>query len=169
MVSTMQWSKDTKAKEACAKSIAEGRASGGCGHGLGCGGGHGGDRTNTRAKWGSNDGLTYPKSNKTLVNGVEKRNDSWMMNFKSCGWNKTHTSGYHGKWTRIQSAFKLPTTHVFWSKLGSALSAEKGPPPAPSTATSDVSEGQLSWLISQYKTETEDGMFAFFQNEFLGC
>ncbi len=88
------------------------------------------------------------------------------MNCKSCGLNNTHTSGYHGEWTRNQFAFKLPATHVFWSKLGSASSAEKGPPPTPSTATSGVSKGQLSGLIGWYKTETEDGMFASFLNEF---
>ncbi len=89
-----------------------------------------------------------------------------MINGKTCGWNNTHTSGYHCKWTHNQSAFKPPATHVFWSKSGSAPSAEKGPPPAPSTATSGVSKGQLSGLISWYKTETKDGTFASFLNEF---
>ncbi len=78
-------------------------------------------------------------------------------------------TGYHGKqWTCNQSAFKLPATHVFWSKSGSAPSAEKGLLSAPSTATSGVSKGQLCGLISQYKTETEDGTFASFLNEFEG-
>ncbi len=46
--------KITKAKEACAQSIAEGHASGSGGHGCGCGcgrggkGGCGGDHTNTQ-------------------------------------------------------------------------------------------------------------------------
>ncbi len=57
---------------------------------------------------------------------------------------------------------------MFWSKLGSAPSAENGPPPAPSTATPGISKGQLSGLISWYKTGTEDGMFASFMNEFKG-
>jgi hypothetical protein len=91
-----------------------------------------------------------------------------MMNCKSCTWNDTHTSGYHCEWTCNQSAFKLPVTHVFCSKLGSAPSAEKGPPLAPSIATSGVSKGQLSRLISWYKTDTEDGTFASFLNEFKG-
>jgi hypothetical protein len=51
--------KITKAKEACAKSVTEGRSSGGCGHGSGCGDGRGGrkgGRTSTRGKWGTNKG-----------------------------------------------------------------------------------------------------------------
>jgi hypothetical protein len=80
-------------------SIAEGRTSGGCGCVPGrCGkGGHGGDCTNARGKWGSNESPTDPKSNKTSADSVEKRNDSWMMNCNSCGWNDTHTSGYRSK------------------------------------------------------------------------
>ncbi len=95
-------------------------------------------------------GVTVPifGSNETSADGIDKRNGSWMMNCKSCGWNDTHTSGYHGEWTCNQSAFKLPATHVFWSKSGSAPSAEEGSPPAPSTDTSGVSKGQLSELIS---------------------
>ncbi len=168
----MMKQRSQKAKEAHAKASAEGSASGGHGYGCGCGRGgkgvHGGDRTNTWGKWQLNDAPMDPKTNKTSAGGIEKRNGTWMMNCKSCGWNNTHTFGYHGKWTHNQSAFKLSVTHVFWSKLGSAPSAEKGPPPAPSTATSGVSKGQLSGLVSQYKTETKDGMFASFLNEFEG-
>jgi hypothetical protein len=76
----------------------------------------------------------------------------------SCGWNETHTSGYHGEWSRNQSAFKLPSAHVFWIK--SESSAEKIPTPAPSVPTAGVPKGQLSGLISRYKTETNDVAFA---------
>jgi hypothetical protein len=86
-----------KAKEARAKSIAKGNTFGGpgCDHGCGSGGkdGREGDHTNTWHQWGSNDGPMDPKSNETSAYGVEKRNGSWMMNCKSCGWNNTHTSG----------------------------------------------------------------------------
>jgi hypothetical protein len=87
-----------KAKEASANSIAEERTSGGRGRGCGHGGKGGcwGDRTNTWGKWGLNDGHKDPKSNKTSATGFEKRNGSWMMNCKSCRWNDTYTSWYHG-------------------------------------------------------------------------
>jgi hypothetical protein len=81
------------------------------------------------------------------------------MNCKLCGWNESHTSKYHGKWNQNQSTFSIPATHVFWSKSGTTPSAEKGPTLAARSASSGVSKGQLSGLINQYKTETDNGAF----------
>ena len=78
---------------------------------------------------------------------------------KSCGWNESHTSKYHGEWNQNQSTFSIPATHVFWSKSGTTPSAEKGPTLAAGSASSGVSKGQLSGLINQYKTETDNGAF----------
>ncbi len=128
------------------------------------GGGWGGDCPNTRDDWGAHGRPSHPGSNKAPADGVENRNGLWMMNYKSCGWNETHTSGYHGKWSCNQSTFKLSSTHVFWSKSGS--SAEKIPIPAPSAPTSSVPMGQLSVLISCYKTEIDNGVFASFLLDF---
>lgn len=164
--------KITKAKEARAKAVKEGRGGGRGGSGRGSsgrgghGGGRGGDRQNTRDKWGTHGSPSNPSSNKASGDGVEKRNGSWMMNCKSCGWNKTHTSGYHGEWSRNQSTFKLPSTHVFWSKSGSPV--EKIPTLAPSASPTSMPMGQLSGLISRYKTETDDGAFASFLSDFEG-
>ncbi len=47
-------------------------------------------------------------------------------------------------------------------------SMEKGPAPASSSTTPGVSKGQLSGLISGYKTKTDDGAFASFLLEFEG-
>ncbi len=91
-----------------------------------------------------------------------------MMNCKSCGWSESHTFKYHGEWNRKQSTFSIPATHVFWSKSGTTPSAEKGLIPAAGSASSGVSKGQLSELINQYKTETEDGAFLSFWSEFDG-
>ncbi len=70
--------KITKAKEARATSVTEGRGSGDCGHGHGRGdghGGHGGDRKNTRGKWGTNQGdPATPGTNASSGDGVEKQN-----------------------------------------------------------------------------------------------
>ncbi len=109
--------KITKAKEARAKSVTEGCSSGGCGcgrgHGDGCGG-CGGDRTNTRGKWGTNKGdPATPGTNASSGDGVKEQNGKWMMNCKSCGWNETHTSLFHGEWNCNQSTFCIPATHVF--------------------------------------------------------
>jgi hypothetical protein len=91
-----------------------------------------------------------------------------MMNCKSRGWNETHTSWFHGKWNCNQSTFCIPATHVFWGKLRTTPSAEKGRAPAAITASSGVSRGQLSELIDWHKTEAEDGAFASFFSEFKG-
>jgi hypothetical protein len=95
---------------------------------------------------------------------------------KSCGWNTTHTTGFHDKWVADPKSFSLPATHLFWSKSG------KTPPegggggsttPAvaiTTTAASVTSGGSLSSrvgpLIAQYKTNTEDGQFASFLADF---
>ena len=161
--------KITKAKEARTKSN-DGRGSGGRGRGRGRGdgrGGRGGDRTNTRGKWGANKGdPATPGTNTSSSDGVEKRNGKWMMSCKSCGWNETHTSRFHGEWDRNQSTFCIPATHVFWTKSGSTPSAAKGPTPAAGTASSGVSKGQLSGLINRYKTDSDDGAFTSFLSEF---
>jgi hypothetical protein len=163
----------TKAKEVRAKSVPEGRGSGGhgCGHGRGDGrGGCGGDCNDTRGKWGANKGdPATPDTNTFSNNCVEKQNGKWMMNCKSwCGWNETHTSGFHWEWNQNQSTFCIPVTHLFLSKTGTTPSAEKGPAPAASTTSTSVPRGHLSGLINRYKTESDDGAFASFQSELEG-
>ena len=90
-----------------------------------------------------------------------------MMNCKLCGWNeRSHTSKYHSKWNCNQYTFNIPVTHVFWNKSGTSPSVEKAPNPAAGTASSGISRGQLSRLINQYKTESDDGAFASILSEF---
>jgi hypothetical protein len=163
----------TKAKEARTKSY-DGRGSGGRGRGRGRGrgdgrGGRGSDHTNTRGKWGAAKGDPANPGTNTVSDGVENRNGKWMMNCKSCGWNETHTSGFHSMWKQNQSTFCIPSTHSFWAKSGTTPSSEKVPTPAAAgAASSGVSRGQLSGLINRYKTETDDGMFSSFLSEFEG-
>ncbi len=106
------------------------------------GGGQGGERINSRDKWGANGDSKC--TDKVSADGVGKKNGSWMMNCKSCGWNDTHTSGYHSEWSRNQATFQLPSTHCFWIKSGNTPSTEKAPTPAPGTANSGLPKGQLS-------------------------
>ncbi len=134
----------------------------------GCGG-CGGDQNNTWGKWGATKGASAtPSTNTSPGDGVKKKNGKWMMNCKLCRWNESHTSKYHRKWNQNQSTFSIPATHVFWSKLGTTPSVEKGRTPATRTASFGVSKGQLSGLINQYKTETANGVFSFFLSEFKG-
>jgi hypothetical protein len=164
--------KITKAKEVRVKSIGKGPGSGSRGHGRGRGDGHSGHRGDgniTRGKWGANKGApSTPGTNTSLGDIVRQRNGKWMMNCKSCGWNESHTSKYRDEWNQNQSTFSIPVTFVFWSKLGKTPSPEKRPIPAARSASSGVFKGQLSGLINQYKTETEDGAFSSFLSEFEG-
>jgi hypothetical protein len=79
------------------KAIKEGC---GGGRGGGCGSGHGGQKRgwagycpNSWDKWGANGETLHPGANKASADGVKQRNGLWMMNCKSCGWDKIHTPG----------------------------------------------------------------------------
>ena len=112
----------------------------------------------------------------TTNGGIGKHNGKWSMVCKSCGWNTTHTTGFHDKWVADPKSFSLPATHLFWSKSG------KNPPEGggggsitptaaiTTTAASTTSGSSLSSrvgpLIAQYKTNTEDGQFASFLADF---
>lgn len=150
-----------------------GRGSGGRGSGRGRGDG---GKANTRGKWkGNNKALAViPRES----NGVELHNGKWMMLCKSCGRNKTHTSGYHTQWAAAPNSFRLPATHAFWTKSGRSPQAQArggGGSAASATTVSSVgasivSAGSLSArvgpLIAQYKTGSEDSQFASFLADF---
>ena len=92
----------TKAKEVGATSIGQGCGYGGRGHEHRCSdgpGGRGGDLNNTQGKLGATKGApATPGTHTSLGDEVEKKKGKWMMNCKSCGWNESYTSKYHGKW-----------------------------------------------------------------------
>jgi hypothetical protein len=120
--------KITKAKEAHTKLVKEGH--GGCGRGCGgdCsgqGGGRGGDCTNTRNKWGANGSPINPKSYKSSGDGVKKKTRTWMTNCKNCGWNDTHTSGYHMSSLAINLRFNFLELMSFGVSWGLHLPQRK--------------------------------------------
>ena len=149
-----------------------GRGSGG--RFAGRGRGDGGNQTNTRGKWKGNDAKVSAAL--TTNSGIGKHNGKWSMVCKSCGWNTTHTTGFHDKWVADPKSFSLPATHLFWSKSGKTPPEGGGggsttPTVAITpTAASGTSVGSLSLrvgpLIAQYKTNTEDGQFASFLADF---
>ena len=95
---------------------------------------------------------------------------------KSCGWNTTHTNGYHYKWVADPKSFSLPTTHFFWSKSGKTPLEEGNsgslvPTLAATTTMASVTSvsllsSRVGPLIAQYKTNTEDRQFASFLADF---
>jgi hypothetical protein len=114
----------------------------------------------------------------TTNSGIGKHNGKCSMVCKSCacGWNTTHTTGYHDKWVADPKSFSLPATHLFWSKSGK-IPPEGGsggsttPTAAITTTAASVTTGSIPGsrvgpLIAQYKTNTKDGLFASFLADF---
>ena len=147
-----------------------GRGSGGRGSGRGRGDG---GKANTRGKWKGDDKAS------AAISGVELHNGKWTMLCKSCGRNKTHTTGFHEEWAAAPNSFRLPATHSFWTKSGRSPQAKaRGGGGSGASATtvssvgagSTVSAGSLSArvgpLIAQYKTGSEDTQFALFLADF---
>ena len=108
--------------------------------------------------------------------GIGEHNGKWRMVCKPCGWNTTHTTGFHDKWVADPKSFSLPATHLFRSKSGkNPPEGDGGGSTTPTaaittTAASVTSDRTLSShigpLIAQYKTNTEDGQFASFLADF---
>jgi len=103
-------------------------------------------------------------------------NGKWSMICKSCGWNTTHTSGYHDKWVADPKSFSLPATHIFWSKtgktppeganVGSVIPITATTATAASVTSSSSLSSRVGPLIAQYKTNTKDGQFVSFLADF---
>jgi hypothetical protein len=88
------------------------------GHGnvRGSGLGHSdGINTNSHGKWKSDAKAVNAV---TTSGGVRKHKGKGSMMFKSCGWNTTHTTGFHDSYVEDPASFSLPATHLFWIKSG---------------------------------------------------
>jgi hypothetical protein len=95
----------------------------GRGNGRGSGGGCGDDnKTKSHKKWKSNAKAVNAV---TTSDGVRKHKGKWSMMCKSCGWNTTHTTGFHDSYAKDPALCSLPATHLFWTKSGKSPS-EKG-------------------------------------------
>ncbi len=102
--------------------------------------------------------------------GVGKYKGKWSMMCKSCGWNTTHTTGFHQSYIENPSSFTLPATHVFWAKSGMtppksmtlALTAK------PVATTTNLLSSRVRPLLTQYKTGTDDSQFSSFLANFEG-
>ena len=80
-----------------------------------------------RSKFGGGSGCQKPSGS-----GVEKFNNVWHMHCnKGCGWNCTHTSGFHSAFTSNPSSFPaaLPASHPYHQKI--AKEHHQGLPPPP--------------------------------------
>ena len=72
------------------------------------GGGVGGTKKSTNRNGYSRGNFSRPKNGES----VRKINNVWYCHCsKGCGWNKSHTSNFHGEWEGNKSAFCLPDSH----------------------------------------------------------
>jgi hypothetical protein len=95
------------------------------------------------------------KSNAKAVNavtpsgGIRKHKGKWSMMCKSCGWNTTHTTGFHDSYVKDHALFSLPTTHLFWTKSGKSLSEKGRRASAPAVANPPVASATsllIEWV-----------------------
>ena len=129
-----------------------------------------------RKKWGGD-----PKNDNRHGNGVEKRGNSWMMFCKKrcCGWNYTHTSGYHTAQHRDGALFCLPREHDYWKMSGKTppaanngggggggQSADAGGGAASSNANDSQLRSALSGLVDCHMGVTENADIASLLAEF---
>ena len=88
----------------------------GCGSGRGCGDGN---KAIPHGKW---KGDAKAVNAVTTSGGIGKHKGKWSMMCKSCGWNTTHTTGFHNSYAKNPASFSLPATHLFWTKSGKSPS-----------------------------------------------
>ena len=163
-----------KAKEdRAARKANAGRGQGrGGGPGRGRGGGRG---QQGRQKWGSNNS----DNNSGNGNGVQHRGNAWMCycKRKTCGWNHTHTSGFHASWKRDPSTFSLPSDHDYWKLSGKSVpgsGSSGGSNGGTGGGQSDAGQGgalasqrsALSEVISRHQGESADATFSSFLTDF---
>ena len=137
----------------------------------GGGGGSGPQRQSTRKKWSDGDN----NNNQGADQGVAFRNNKWMCMCKNgCGWNETHTTGFHKVWkhqTDNNRPFKLPSTHKFMRMTGRAQGGnqDNGSGGGGSDSGGDKSKEKLSKLaaiVERHKSETESSDFSSFLSDF---
>jgi hypothetical protein len=145
---------------------------GGHGQGHGCGDGN---KSNTHGKWKGDGKATSALS---TIGGIGKHKGELCITCKTCGWNTTHTSGYHNLWAKDPHAFSLPATRISWTKSGKkpptggdrgtivlATAAQLATTGSIQSATSLLS-ACVGLLIAQYKRGSEDGQFTSFLANF---
>ena len=142
------------------------------------GGGRGGNRGNPRGGRGDSsrqgdggrkkwDRDARPNDH---GNGVQKRGNAWMCYCKksSCGWNKTHTSGFHAAWSREPDSFVLPNDHDFWKHSGQqpGNTSGSGASQGGGANVSAAGRSALAQIISTHQEETTDSSFSAFLSDF---
>ena len=96
----------------------------------------------------------------------------------ACGWNLTHTYGFHAEWANIKSKFSLLATHKFHIKSGTAtVISSKGEPDTDSLSTGSSQTGSFlehagvlthhngdknKAVLDHYRSNAEDSDLSYF-------
>ena len=158
------------ARDAREKAKEDLRGRGGGGRGGGGRGGRGGrgdggrGNSDERAPWKESEG-----SNSNSNSGVKMIDGAWkMLCNKGCGWNSTHTTGFHNEQSRSALNFKLPPEHMWWRVSGKQYAAAGAAVILPSgaDATQVVQDRQqmraLTGVVDQYMTGTDNAEMSSF-------
>ena len=155
--------RDARAK---AKEDSGGRGGGGRG-GRGGRGAGGRGNSDERAPWKETEGSN---------SGVKMINGAWkMLCNKGCGWNDTHTTGYHGEQQRSAANFLLPAGHPWWLLSGKAYVAAGAAVTLPSGvgATQTIQDRQqmtaLTGIVDRYMTGTDNADMSAFLGDLRGA
>ncbi len=113
-----------------------------------------------RGKWNTDSKATDVSVG--TFGGIGKHKGEWSMICKSCGWNTTHTTGFHESYVEDPSSFSLPATHNFWTKSGKTPFNKERRSSQPVAITSNLLSSRVGPLITQYKTGSDDSQFSSF-------
>ncbi len=132
--------------------------------------GHGdGDKANPQSKWKSDAKAVNAV---TTSGGIGKHKGKWSMMSKICGWNTTHTKGFHDSFAKDLALFSLPATHLFWTKSGKSPSEKGCGASAPAVAIPPVASAasllssRMGPQIAQYWIRLDDSKFTSFLADF---
>ena len=128
-----------------------------------------GSHKNGQKKWskggrGRGGGRGGGKPDRSAASGVQLMGNKWICfcKRKECGWNTTHTYGFHSAWVQNKSSFNIHATHKFRVNSGTASeTSKKGEPPTDaSTAGSSMTgfirhTGALVVIVNANKDSTK--------------
>jgi len=147
---------DELCKKACDARAKAKENSGGRG-GRGAGGrGNSDERAPWKKSEGSNSGVN-------MIDGAWK-----MLCNKGCGWNTSHTTGYHNEQSRSIASFKVPPDHPYWLLSGKAWAAAGAAVTLPSgaDATQIIQDRQqltaMTGVVDRYMTGTDNAEMSSF-------
>ena len=87
---------------------------------------------------------------------------------KQCGYNTTHTSGFHAAWKRDTGTFDLPDEHDYWKLSGNTDNVTTGTGAYEGGRANTIYQLNLdiSEVVSFHQGDTSDAIFSSFLTDF---